>query len=213
MNKISEIVSFLEENYYPYPKEHFTKKREPFRTLISCLLSQRTRDENTARAAAALFREAATPQSLLRLSQGRMESLIRPAGPYRQKARRIMEICRKLLDDFEGKVPRVREELMSLPGIGPKCADIVLMYGHGIPSIAVDTHVNRIPKRLGIVPEDASLEDVKYILEKRIPRDKWVVVNHGFVQFGRAICLPRYPKCQKCELNGICKYYKNVKNK
>ncbi len=204
MDKVQALLKALKERYY-VEKEW----GDPFEVLISCLLSQRTRDENTGKAARALFARARTPERMLRLSQESLEASIRPAGFYRQKALRIREICQMLICEYNGEVPDTREELMSLPGIGYKCADIVLMYGHGVPAIAVDTHCNRIPKRLGIVPEDASLEEVKSILEKLVPRNEWYLVNHGIVRFGQTVCRPVGPRCPECPINGVCEYYAN----
>lgn len=208
--RLEITVDFLEKNYASRLKEHPTEREDPFEVLIACILSQRTRDENTDRAVAALFSVARTPEDILKLTTKKIQKLIRVSGPYKQKAKKIRGACKDILETFEGKVPKTREELMSIYGIGPKCADIVLMYGHGIPSIAIDTHCNRVPKRIGIVPYDASLEEVKHFLEKNIPKEKWYFINTGLVKFGREICQSVRPKCPVCPLNKICDYYKNV---
>ena len=211
--KLSVLVDLLEKTYASRLNEHPTEREDPFEVLVACILSQRTRDENTNRAAAALFAVARTPQEMLDLPPRKLEALIRVSGPYKQKSRKIRLASKDVLEKFNGLVPRTREELMSIFGIGPKCADIILMYGFGIPSIAIDTHCNRVPKRIGIVPEETSLENVKNYLEKHIAQKKWFFINTGLVKFGREICLPVHPKCPACPLRSICDYYRDVYSK
>jgi endonuclease-3 len=194
-------------------KKYFSKrigsvhKYTPFEVLISCILSQRTREENTEIASDRLFRIVSTPEEILRLNIRKIESLIKPAGFYRQKAKRIKEVSRILLEKYNGKVPKDRKELMSLPGVGFKTSAIVLSYGYNIPIIAVDTHVNRISKRLGLVKKDADVEKVREALESVFPKDKWFLVNLGCVNFGREVCRPIRPRCEICELRSVCNFY------
>jgi len=206
MEKIQILIRFLERKY-GYPKVGGGSK---FRLLIATVLSQRTRDENTHKAASQLFSVAQTPETISKLPLKKIEELIRPSGPYRQKAKRIKQISKILLEDHKGRVPMRRDELMELPGVGYKTADIVLSYGFGVPTIAVDTHVNRIPKRLGIIPEKANVEEVRKRLEKTVKGKKRFIVNLGLVRFGQQICRPVGPKCEECPLKKICKYYKEV---
>ena len=194
MNKIKKFIDFLERRY-GYPK--ITKNR--FKLLITTVLSQRTRDENTWRASRQLFSAARTPKSISKRPLKRLENLIRPSGTYRQKARRIKEISKILIEKYNGHVPNTREELMKLPGVGYKTADIVLSYGFGVPIIAVDTHVNRIPKRLGIVDKSADVEEVRERLENLVKGRKRFLVNIGLVRFGQEICKPVNPKCSTCQ--------------
>lgn len=212
-DNIKIIIKFL---------EGFYKKRigsvhheDPFEVLISCVLSQRTREENTEIASENLFNAAKTPKKILKLSDKKLENLIRPSGFYRQKAKRIKQICKILLKDYRGKVPKTREELLKLPGVGWKTSAIVLSYGLGIPIIAVDTHVFRVSKRIGLVDEKADVEEVREELQEIFPRDKWYLVNLGFVNFGREICKPINPLCTKdknnCPFSGFCKAYRTKK--
>ncbi|QQG40178.1 MAG: endonuclease III [Candidatus Aenigmatarchaeota archaeon] len=201
------MVDFLVRRYGDV-QNLAANKEDPFSVIISCILSQRTRDEQTERAFSALVAVASTPQEILALPRARLERLIRVSGPYKQKAKKIHETCRQIMEEFGGRVPRTRHELMTLYGIGPKCADIVLMYGHGIPSIAIDTHCNRVPKRIGLIDEEASVEDVKRVLENNIPKSKWHLINTDLIKFGRDLCRPVGPKCSICPLSKICKYYK-----
>jgi len=204
MNKVKKLVEFLEKRY-GYPK---IGKKNKFELLIVTVLSQRTRDENTEKASRQLFSVARTPEKISKLPLEKIEKLVKSSGPYRQKAKRIKEISKIILKEYKGSVPQTREELMKLPGVGYKTADIVLSYGFGVPTIAVDTHVNRIPKRIGIVNEKANIEEVRQRLEKLIPGKKRFLVNLGLVKFGQEICRPLNPHCHDCPLNTICDYYK-----
>ena len=183
----------------------------PFEVLISCILSQRTREENTEKASLQLFSVANTPEALAKLPVKKIESLIKPSNFYREKAKRIKKIAKIILEKYKGIVPRTREKLMKLPGVGEKTSAVVLAYGYGIPIIAVDTHVNRISKRLGLVEEHAEREEVRKALERIFPQSEWKYINLGFVNFGREICKPLSPRCEECELKDICEYYKTKK--
>jgi endonuclease-3 len=205
--KAKILVNFLKEKYSVKIEKH--RKRSVFQTLISCVLSQRTKDQNTAKASERLFSVADTPEKISKLPDKKLQELIRVSGPYRQKAKRIKEISKIILDKYSGKIPRDREELMSLPGVGFKTADITLSYGFGVPTIAVDTHVNRISKRIGFVNWKANVEDVRKKLESLIHGNDRFVVNMGLVKFGQEICNPVRPKCQKCGLTRICDYYRD----
>ena len=208
--KMKLVIKFLNKNYNKGKKVHFPAKNK-FMLLIGTILSQRSRDENTEIAVNNLFSRAKTPEQMLRLPTKEMQKLIKRSGPYRQKAKRIKQVSKILLEKYKGRVPKTREELIALPGVGFKTADIVLSYGFGVPTIAVDTHVNRIPKRMGIVNEKASVEEVRTELERLTPIKHRLDVNHSLVRFGQTICRPVGPKCNICELNKICDYY--VSNK
>ncbi len=204
------IIRVLKKYYYKRKyAEHFSS---PFEVLISCILSQRTREENTEKASLQLFSKARTPEKILQLPLKEIEDLIKPAGFYRQKAKRIKEVSKILLEKYNGKVPKSREELLRLPGVGAKTSSVVLSYGHGIPIIAVDTHVNRISKRLGLVSKESNAEEVRKELQKIFPKNAWKYVNLGFVNFGREVCKPIKPLCEKCELKNICDFYKTKKS-
>ncbi len=204
MTKLAtEIVKFIRRRYGAEIARRWY--REPFKLLIGCLLSQRTREENTEAACKALFAAASTPEQILELQTPELRRLIKPAGLVKQKASNIKRICRILLEKYGGKVPANRELLMGLPGVGPKTADVTLCYAFGHPCIPVDTHVNRISKRLGLVEEGAKLEKVRGTLQKIFSREDWHLINRGFVLFGREICLPRNPRCGSCGLWTLCK--------
>lgn len=180
--------------------------REPFKVLIGCILSQRTREENTEAACAALFAVASTPEQILKLPVPKLQRLIKPAGLAKQKAPNIKRTCRILLEKYHGAVPADRQLLLELPGVGPKTADVTLCYGFGQPCIPVDVHVNRISKRLGLVGEEVKLEQVGGELQKIFLKEDWRLINRGFVLFGRDICLPRNPRCNTCPLRTLCRF-------
>ena len=198
------VVKFLKRRYGVEIARRWY--REPFKVLIGCLLSQRTREENTEEACKSLFSVASTPKQILKLSTPKVKRLIKPAGLAKQKAPNIKRICRILLKKYGGKVPADRELLMELPGVGPKTADVTLCYAFEQPCIPVDTHVNRISRRLGLVEEEIKLERVGENLQRVFSKEDWHLINRGFVLFGREICLPRNPMCNACPLKVICKF-------
>lgn len=204
--KVAEAVARFLYSRYGRPRHRW--REDPFKVLISCVLSQRTREENTERASKALFSIASTPEEILKMSEEEIAKIIKPVGFPKQKAKNILKICRILVENYGGKVPADKEILKSLPGVGEKTANVTLCYGFGIPCIPVDTHVNRISRRLGLVSWDAKLEEVGPTLEKIFKRKDWRLINLGMVQFGREICLPRNPRCEICPLNKICPYPK-----
>ena len=203
--RIRAITCLMREHYgdiYERPRE----PRDPYRTLIACILSHRTRDENSRRAARNLFAEIEGPLDLLAMKQDTLKELIRCSGFYNQKARSIIAISRVLVDDFNGTVPGDRATLMGLPGVGPKTADIVLSYAFGKPGIAVDVHVSRVARRLGLAPDEAGPEHVKEALESLVPPDSFRFVDNAFVRHGKEYCRNSNPRCSGCFLNALCTY-------
>jgi endonuclease-3 len=182
---------------------------DPFRVLISTILSQRTRDENTARASRALFRLYPTPEAIASAPTGEVERLIRPSGFYRVKARLLQQVSRRILEEHGGEVPSGLEELLRLPGVGRKTANCVLVYGFRREAIPVDTHVHRISNRLGLVTTKTP-EETEESLRSDVPRRLWLEINEGFVRFGREICHPLRPLCEECFLTAECRYYREV---
>ncbi|WJI10341.1 endonuclease III [Methanobacterium sp. CWC-01] len=202
---IDQVISGLREQY----QLRVFENRDPYRVLIRTILSQRTRDENTDRATAQLFAEYPTLEDVASATPEELEPLIRPAGFYRVKARRIIEVSQMLLDEFGGVVPEKMKELLLLPGVGRKTANCVLVYAFEKPAIPVDVHVHRISNRLGLVstknPEQTELE-----LEKIVPRKYWIELNDLMVQFGQTICRPVNPLHEVCPLADICLYYQEL---
>ncbi|MFQ6010145.1 MAG: endonuclease III domain-containing protein [Candidatus Aenigmatarchaeota archaeon] len=179
---------------------------EPFEVLISTIISQRNTGESTKKVSRELFRVARTPQGIARIPMKRLQKIIMPSGTWKQKSKRIHDTAKIIRK--RGGVPKDRGKLMELPGVGPKTADIVLMYGFGVPSIAVDTHCNRVPRRLGLVGWDATISDVKKELERITPKSQWYMVNQGFVSFGREVCRPVNPRCTECPFLRFCPFGK-----
>jgi len=197
--RIERIIKILEKRYNT---ENFWK--EPFELLISTILSQRTKDEVTHKAAKSLLKVANKPEKILKLSKKQIEKLIYPVGFYKQKAKRIKEVCKILLEKYGGKVPNKREKLLKLPGVGGKTADIVLAYGFNKPVIAVDTHVAIISRRLGLT-KNSDPEKIREDLHKAIPKKYRKIINLLFVNFGKEICRSVNPRCEVCPIKKFCK--------
>ncbi len=162
---------------------------DPFRVLIATILSARTKDEVTALASERLFMRAADAEQLAGLGQEEIEKLIYPVGFYKNKARHLSQCCRLLVDTYQGRVPETLEELLSLPGVGRKTANLVLSVAFDIPAICVDTHVHRIMNIWGYVKTRNPLE-TEMALRKKLPKAYWQRVNSLLVAFGQGLCRP-----------------------
>jgi len=184
----------------PYLRDH---AEDPFQVLIGTILSQRTRDANTDVASARLFARFPEARSLAHAPRSEVESLIRVTGFYRVKSRVIRTVAKEILDRFGGVVPRTFEELTSLPGVGPKTANCVLVFGYGIPAIPVDTHVHRIANRLGVV-RTRTPEQTEAALRERVDPRFWIPVNPLLVQHGQNLCRPNRPLCAECPIADQC---------
>jgi endonuclease-3 len=177
--------------------------RDPFRILIGCLLSLRTKDETTGPASARLFALADTPAAMLALPTRTIERAIYPVGFYRTKARVVRRVCRDLLERFEGRVPSDLDALLTLHGVGRKTANLVVTFAFGLPGICVDTHVHRISNRLGFV-RTRTPGETEQALRRRLPPRHWVGLNDLLVAFGQNICRPTSPYCSRCPIAGSC---------
>ncbi|MGH8058825.1 MAG: endonuclease III domain-containing protein [Candidatus Entotheonellia bacterium] len=180
-----------------------TMGRDPFKILIGCLLSLRTKDETTGPAAARLFALAGTPMEMLQVPVDAIERAIYPVGFYRTKARTIVEVCRSLLANHDGKVPENIEALLELKGVGRKTANLVLAMGFQKPAICVDTHVHRISNRWGYV-RTKNPEETEFALRRKLPKAYWLSYNDLLVGFGQNLCVPISPRCSQCPLGAIC---------
>lgn len=176
---------------------------DPFKTLIGCILSLRTKDQTTAVAAPRLFALADNPQRMLALETAQLEKAIYPVGFYRTKARVIRDICRDLIDRFEGRVPDKIDALLTLKGVGRKTANLVVTQAFRKPGICVDTHVHRISNRWGLV-RTKTPEHTEAALRKVLPRRYWIEYNGLLVAFGQTICQPVSPFCSRCALARRC---------
>jgi endonuclease-3 len=180
--------------------------------LISTILSHRTKDENTHRASSNLFDKYPTAEDVANAPLEDIEELIRSSGFYKVKAQRVKEVSKILLEEYDGEVPRGFDELMSLPSVGRKTANCVLVYAFGEPAVPVDVHVHKISNRLGLAstktPEQTEAE-----LVKLVPRKYWLDLNELFVRFGQDICRSVGPKCDECNFSSFCLYYKELGKK
>lgn len=178
---------------------------DAFRSCIACMLSAQSLDRNTAAATKALFKLARTPRTMLKLDERTIAAAIKPAGLYNMKARNIHAFCAALLERHGGVVPETREGLMALPGIGRKCADIVLQFTFGHDTIAVDTHVHRVCNRIGIT-EAKTADKTAEQLEARAPDWAFHEGHFWLIQLGKRICRARAPKCAICPVAELCEF-------
>ena len=204
--KIVRIMETLKQVYPSHEKTTLNRMRnnpDAFRILISCLISLRTQDKNTEIASERLFAIAQTPEQIVKLPLEKLEKLIYSSGYYKNKAKTIKHVSEIIIKDFSGKVPKTKEDLESIKGIGPKTANIVLAFAFGKLVLPIDTHCHRIPNRLGWVyttrPESTEIE-----LGKILPKKYWRDFNAIFVQFGKTICVPISPKCSECPVSQYC---------
>ena len=180
-----------------------SQKNDPFAVLVSCIISLRTRDEVTDPASARLLKLAKTPAQLMKLSNAKLEQAIYPAAFFRNKSQSIKELCKDLVDNYEGRVPDKLEELLKLKGVGRKTANLTLILGHNKPGICVDIHVHRISNRWGYV-KTKSPNETEMALRDKLPKCYWKGYNDLLVTFGQNICKPVSPFCGSCPIAGIC---------
>jgi endonuclease III len=176
---------------------------DPFRILIATILSLRTRDTVTAVVAPELFRRASTPAEMLALPREQLREIIRPVGFYNSKTGTIREICQLLLERYGGAVPDDLDELLTLPGVGRKTANLVVTAGYNKPGICVDTHVHRISNRLGYV-QTRTPEQTEMALREKLPQALWPDINRLLVSLGQNVCHPTSPRCSICPVNDLC---------
>lgn len=179
---------------------------DPFKILIGTILSARTRDEVTTAVIKALFSRFKNPVELSRANLSDIKKLIQKIGFYNVKAARLKEVSQLIIKKYNGEVPSNLNDLLTLPGVGRKTANCVLVYGFKKAAIPVDIHVHRISNRIGIV-NTKNPEETENVLQKSIDKKYWIRVNETFVTFGQNICLPIKPKCNVCQLTKMCKYY------
>jgi endonuclease-3 len=180
------------------------QREDPFQVLIATMLSAQTRDAVTHAASTRLFKVARTPRTMARLTAGRVQRLIYPVSFYRHKAVHVKRTCQQILSRFSGRVPSTMEELLTLPGVGRKTANLVLILAHrSRRNICVDTHVHRISNRLGWV-ETRNPEETEHALYSVAPRKWWPIINRYLVTWGQTVCRPVYPRCGSCVIADLC---------
>jgi endonuclease III len=186
---------------------HDVEKGDPFAILIGTILSARTKDENTTKVVRRLFLRYKGVNELAAANPKDVEKIIKSIGFYHVKSRRIIEVAKIIKSQFGGKVPQDLDQLITLPGVGRKTANCVLVYAYEKPAIPVDTHVHRISNRLGLV-ETKTPEETEIALMKKIPQEYWLQINDTFVMYGQNICKPVSPMCDVCKIRKLCKHYK-----
>ncbi len=179
------------------------RSKDPFQVLLSTMLSLRTKDEVTTRASRSLFEKADTPEKILRLTNQEIQKLIYPVGFYKTKAKHLLEVSRILLQSYQGRVPDTMDELLQLPGVGRKTANLVLTLGFGKPGVCVDTHVHRISNRLGYV-RTRTPNETEIALRSKLPKKWWIPYNDILVTFGQTLCKPISPWCSRCRVEQYC---------
>ncbi|KJD44135.1 endonuclease III [Paenibacillus terrae] len=176
-----------------------------FELTIAVLLSAQCSDQMVNKVTADLFQKYKTPEDYLAVPIEELEQDIRRIGLYRNKAKHIHNLCRLLIDQYGGEIPSEHDELVKLPGVGRKTANVVVSTAFNVPAIAVDTHVERVSKRLGFAGWDDSVLEVEKKLMKRVPRDEWSLTHHRLIFFGRYHCKAQNPQCQVCPLLDVCR--------
>jgi endonuclease-3 len=193
------------EKVYPDAKcelEHDS----PFELLVATILSAQCTDVRVNKVTSEMFKKYNKPQDFANMDILFLEDLIKECGLFRNKAKNIKATSKVLLEDFGGEVPKTIKELMTLPGVGRKTANVVASTCFGVPAIAVDTHVFRVSNRIGFVDEK-NVSNTEKALQKVIPKERWTKAHHLFIFHGRRTCFARNPNCETCEINHICKYY------
>lgn len=200
---VTEVAGGPGEGAKGRPTRKIEQRKDPFRVLVSCILSLRTKDEVTAAASKRLFELASTPAALAALGEDKIEETIYPAGFYRTKARTLKDLARDIIERHGGRVPDTMEGLLGLRGVGRKTANLVLTMGFGKAGICVDTHVHRIVNRWGLV-QTKTPEKTETALREVLPRRYWIGINDLLVRYGQNICRPVSPFCTRCAISNFC---------
>jgi endonuclease-3 len=205
--EIHEVIAKVAKQIEQYTETAIDKiareSRSPFKVLIGTLISSRTKDEVTHDATERLFEKAKTPQQMVKLDREEIMELIYPAGFYKNKSRYILQTAQLLLDQYEGRVPDEIDELVKLPGVGRKTANLVITLAFNKPGICVDTHVHRIFNRWGYI-RSTKPEETEILLREKLPQEYWIPINNVLVTYGQNLCTPISPHCSKCPVIDFC---------
>lgn len=197
-------LDILEETY---PDAHCELEHEsPFELLVATILSAQCTDVRVNKVTSEIFKKYNRPEDFAKMDIKKLEGLIKECGLFRNKAKNIKASSSVILEDYDGQVPNTISELLKLPGVGKKTANVVASTAFGVPAIAVDTHVFRVSNRIGFVHEKNVL-DTERALENKIDKSRWTKAHHLFIFHGRRCCTARNPKCESCTINKICRYY------
>ncbi|KGA99103.1 endonuclease III [Alkalihalobacillus alcalophilus ATCC 27647 = CGMCC 1.3604] len=201
-----QTLEAIDEMAYLFPDaECELVHSNPFELLIAVVLSAQCTDALVNKVTPGLFAKYKSPTDYLMVPQEELEQDIRRIGLFRSKAKNIQKLCRSLIDDFQGEVPKERDELVKLAGVGRKTANVVTSVAFGVPAIAVDTHVERVSKRLGICRWKDNVREVEETLMKKIPEERWSDTHHQLIFFGRYHCKAQSPQCPECPLLSMCR--------
>lgn len=205
---IPRIISILKKEIKRFKTPYVTEvaaevRKDPFKVLVSCILSLRTKDDTTREASVRLFKLASWPDGIMKLPQKAIEKAIYPVGFYRVKAAALKDISRELIVKHGGKVPDTIESLLTLKGVGRKTANLVVTMGFGKPGICVDTHVHRITNRWGFILTKTP-DATELALREKLPKKYWIIINDLLVTFGQNICRPISPFCSRCAIFKYC---------
>ena len=205
----NRIIDYLDE-IIPNPKCELEYNKD-YELLIAIVLSAQTTDKRVNKVTKVLFNKYQTLEELNKASLEELENIIREIGTFKKKSIFIKNIVNSILNDYNGLVPNNRTYLESLSGVGRKTVNVFLAEFYNIPSIAVDTHVERVSKRLSLAKSTATVTEVEKSLMKKIPKDLWIKAHHQLIFFGRYHCKAQKPNCKNCKLTNICKYYQEKK--
>lgn len=203
-DNIKKVLDILSETYEG--AKCGLEYKSPYELLVSTILSAQCTDERVNIVTKELYKEYNTPEKMVILNESELGDKIKSCGLYKNKSKNILAASRDILTKFHGKVPNTMEELVSLPGVGRKTANVVLSNAFGVPAIAVDTHVFRVSNRIGIA-EGKNVDQVEKQLRENIPKEMWSDAHHYIIWHGRKICKARKPECEKCPIAPYCEYY------
>ena len=209
--KPAEILDHLDQLFPDARCE--LNHRNHYEMAVAVVLSAQTTDASVNRVTPALFEKYPDAESLAQGNLQEIEQCIASLGLYHNKARAIQGMARGLVEMYGGVVPDNMEDLVKLPGVGRKCANVIMSECYGVPALAVDTHVNRVSKRLGLAKMDDSLLTVEIKLKRKIPKERWIKTHHQLIFFGRYLCHARNPECERCPFQEICKEKKEHQKK
>lgn len=204
--EIKEVLEIL-ASMYEDPNKDLLHFETPFEALIATMLSAQSTDVRVNQVTSKLFKVANTAKDFANMDIGELEDWIKSIGIYKNKAKNIKATSKILLEDYNGKVPNVKAELIKLPGVGNKTANVVLANAFDIPAFAVDTHVFRVSNRLGLA-NAKNVSQTEKQLTKNVPEDEWNITHKRLITHGRALCKARGPLCDECDLNKLCLYYR-----
>lgn len=207
MDEVKNIIMNTFEEMYPDAHCELIH-RNHFELLVAVILSAQTTDVSVNKVTPKLFAKFKTPYDFAEANIEDIEKEIKSLGLYKTKAKNLQKMAKMLIEDYDGQVPNEENKLLKLPGVGRKTANVILSVAFNKPAFAVDTHVERVSKRLNIADKKDNVNIVEKKLKIYFPKDKWSKLHHQMIFFGRYHCLARNPKCDECKLTNYCSYYK-----